>query len=336
MRRAWILPVVLLSTALRCKDAPGPALSGPASYPPESTPTLREPVTSEGCPGDGFVRLVRVRNQVGLLQAIEAAVPGDQIRLAPGTYLNGFHIDSTRDGTSDKPITLCGPREAVIDNNGFENYVGLDADWWVFRGFTVRGGLWGIYAQDARHNIIDGLLIEGTGQEGITLHGTSSNNLITRTTIRETGLTVPRYGEGIYIGDGKSGDDPADDNQIIGNFLGPNIRSEHVDVKAGTSGNLVQGNHSDATGYQWLAQFTTGVYVTYGGNDTRFIDNSIVNLSSPHTAAFQSWRGNANEFHGNSVSGTFTWGFSLAGGSSNVIGCDNQVHGGPFSNVACR
>jgi hypothetical protein len=67
------------------------------------------------------------------------ARPGEEILLAPGTYDGNF--TASHSGTSAAPVTLCGPRSAVLDggsvSRGYVFY--LDhASWWRLIGFTSR------------------------------------------------------------------------------------------------------------------------------------------------------------------------------------------------------
>jgi parallel beta-helix repeat protein len=294
--------------------------------------TAPPPSSSEGCPSSGYTRLVAVGTASQLLAALGAAQPGDQIRLASGTYAIG-QTTITRSGTAASPITLCGPRTAVVANGAF---TALDhqANHWTFQNFTLTGGIDGIVLTNANYNTLDGLLVQHVQNEGIMLHF-SKHNTITGNTVRETGEGSSQYGEGIYIGNGSTNADPADSNLVDGNTLGPNIRSEHVDVKHGTTGNVIQNNQSDATGFQYLRGMTDAVYIT-GGNGTRFTGNTVMNIPTSSVNGMQVYNGNSNIFHQNSVSGGFGTAYSITNGTGNVVYCDNSKNGsGAFSNTTC-
>jgi hypothetical protein len=80
---------------------------------------------------------------------------------------------------------------------------------------------------------------------------------------------------------------------------------------------------------------TDAVYIS-GGNGTRFTDNTVVNIPTSSVNGMQVYNGNANLFHGNSVSGGFATGFSITSGTGNVVYCDNSKTGsGMFSNITC-
>jgi parallel beta helix pectate lyase-like protein len=82
------------TAAITVTDAPPPP-------PPPPPGTL-----ARGCPTSGYTRLVNVNTKAQLDAAFSAAVAGDQIRLASGTYSGTTNL--TRSGTAANPITVCG------------------------------------------------------------------------------------------------------------------------------------------------------------------------------------------------------------------------------------
>jgi hypothetical protein len=324
MRSIWVFPLVIVLVTPR---QPGPwlPLPGPADPSP--------PLAGQACIDHPHLRRVPVATSDQLTRALGTAEPGDLIDLAEGSYRGRWVINVS--GTSGAPITLCGPRTAVIDNNGGQ--ITHEADWWVYRGFTIRHGLYGIRAGKAHHNLFDSLLVEHVGQEGVMFTDASSTNTVQRSTIRYTGEWMPLYGEAVYIGNGHTDADPSNDNRILRNTFGPGVSAEHVDIKRGTVGNLVQGNVSDATGFQFVSGSVTAILVT-GGTRTSFLDNTVRNISGRQTHGFQSWQGNQTRFHGNTAIGAFAYGFRVDGGTANVVGCDNVVLGAAsgFANVPCE
>jgi copper-binding protein NosD len=59
-----------------------------------------------GCPSSGYTRLVNVSTKAQLDAALSAALPGDQIRLAGGTYTG--RADFSRAGNASNRIVICG------------------------------------------------------------------------------------------------------------------------------------------------------------------------------------------------------------------------------------
>ncbi|MEV0226011.1 discoidin domain-containing protein [Streptomyces sp. NPDC050704] len=192
-----------------------------------------------------------------LTDALADANPGDTIELEPGAYVGTFA--ATVSGTAEHPITLTGPRDAVLSND--DGYgLHLDgADHWNLTGFAVADSAKGIVLDESDHVIIDGVEVYDTGAEAVHLRAASSDNVIKNSVIHDTGLEQPQYGEAIYVGsavnhwddfgeDGGEGPDRSDRNQALNNTIGPDVTAEHVDIKEGTEGGVVRGNTFDGDG----------------------------------------------------------------------------------------
>ena len=89
--------------------------------------------------------------------------------------------------------------------------------------------------------------------------------------VRDTGLLVAFYGEGIYVGTAHKNwckysgcqPDASDHDLIIGNDIA-NTTAENIDIKEGTTGGTISGNHLDGTGM--VASAATS-WVNVKGND---------------------------------------------------------------------
>jgi hypothetical protein len=193
---------------------------------------------------------VKVSTAAALTKALAAAVPGTMITLAPGTYAGTFVARAK--GTSAKPIALCGPRTAVLTAGAIDRgyTVHLDgAAYWQVSGFNVRGGMKGVMADNAQGNRIEGLLIDGVGDEALHLRTNSSDNLVRANTIQRAGLRTPSIGEGVYVGSAQSnwceltacGPDRSDRNVIELNAVSATT-AEAVDIKEGTTGGILRKN----------------------------------------------------------------------------------------------
>ena len=197
-----------------------------------------------------YDRRVDVSSSEELTAALANAEPGDFIYLQDGVYNGNFEI--TVDGTNRRPITLYGERGAIIEGESLETDYGLHlmADYWVISGFSIRHFAKGIMADGANHNIIQSVEIYDIGDEGLHLRSFSSDNIVRYNWIRDTGIVQPAFGEGIYIGSAvdnwgeyTNGEpDASDNNQIIGNLIGPRVPAEGIDIKEGTTGGLVSNN----------------------------------------------------------------------------------------------
>lgn len=299
---------------------------------PTTTPTTPPPPpSSAGC--DAGDRVVNVSSAGELKSALSGAQAGDCITLASGNYSIGETIIS-RSGTSSNRITLSGPRSAVLSG-----VLVPRANYWTFKGFTVTGGLWGIYSDPGSWNVYDGVEIHHTQQEGIHLHGASQHNVIQNMYIHHTGTVKPAYGECIYLGSGADGKSPADNNQVLNNRL-ELCQAEGVDVKEGTSNNLVQGNTITNVGLGRSVGSDAGIAIR--GSGAQVIDNVVT--GTPRYS-MQVWPeagwGKNNVLRGNKMSGIGAgyYGIQVRDGyqSGTTVGCDNVVIGGAkIADVTCK
>jgi hypothetical protein len=317
-----------------CGDSSGP--SNPDTPPPRILPAA--------CQSIDHLRIVDVGSEAQLKSALESALPGDLIVLADGVYPG--HYDIRRSGSPGLGIGLCGSSRATIDVGSW-NRSGIrlqGANYWTLSGFSVTNGVFAILAEDSDHNRFQGLTLHGLAQEGMILRLSSSHNLIQDNTIYDTGLGVPDWGEGIYIGSTPAkwvGGQPdrSDENLILNNSIGPGVTAEHIDVKAGSSNGTIRGNRFDGAGmlqtYEWLP------WVHVMGNGWTVEENEGVNGAAHGFKAYRDtlgW-GNGNIFSRNTVDLRAPgFGFLIDRATvGNIVRCDNVVlnAGSGFSNVSC-
>ena len=364
---AGVLAAGLLSSALAGCTSPAPS-SGPGnasapSWAPTSTPsgdsganspaagnapasasvTAHNESTSQLC---GTSKLVPVSSAAGLQAALASAHPGETIMLAAGTYAGNFVVTSS--GTQSAPITLCGQRNAILNGGDIGNGYTLHlerASWWHLKGFTVTGAQKGVMADSSDHDLIDGLYVHSTGDEGIHLRDNSSHDTISNCIVRDTGLLEPFYGEGIYVGSANKnwclysgcGPDRSDDDVIEGNNIA-DTTAENIDIKEGTTGGQITGNQFNGTGM--VESAATG-WVNVKGNDWLITDNVGVNSVKNGFQVHQvlSGWGLDNTFRGNKavVNGP-GYGFYVQNKRlGTTVSCQNTVSnaGSGFSSVSC-
>jgi hypothetical protein len=292
---------------------------------------------------------VAVSTAADLTAAIARAEPGDLIQLTAGHYVGSWTVRVS--GTSDAPIVLCGASDAVLDAASISSrdVITLKANYWTLGGFTITGGLRGVYSERASYNTLERLTIHDTGQEAVHWRVFSSHNVIRQSTIRSTGLINGEFGEGIYIGQWRghwaatTGGQPdrSDSNSVIDNVIGPAVTAEHVDAKEGTTGGIISGNTFDGRGIA-RSQPWVDSWVEINGNG--YLISGNTGSSSP-LDGFQvmvglaGW-GNENRFERNVADvGAAGFGFRIDGSASgNVVTCDNIVEGAQagFANTDCR
>jgi len=243
--------------------------AGPYAAPDaQATAAAPAPV---GCDGGG----TDVATADQLTAALAAAKPGDLIRLAAGGYAGHFTLASA--GTAGAPITLCGPRTAVLDGGEENGYtLHLDhADHARVVGLTVRGGQKGVVVDASSHVVVDGIEVTEVGEEAVHLRRGSSDNVVRRTVIRATGLRTEKFGEGIYIGSAKSNwctysdclPDRSDRNVVEANDIAETT-AESVDIKEGTTGGTVRGNTFSGAGMS-----AADAWVNVKGNEWQIVGN---------------------------------------------------------------
>jgi hypothetical protein len=281
-----------------------------------------------------------------LNQALASAAPGTTLLLAPGTYAG--HFVAKASGTSSDPISLCGPRQAVLDGGstkvGYTMY--LDgASWWRLIGFTVTGGQKGVVTDRVDHDLISGLYVHDIGDEGIHLRSFSTDNIVEGVTVRNTGLGNTKFGEGIYVGTANKNwckyttcqPDASDRNIIRDNDIS-NTTAENIDIKEGTTAGVISGNRLSGDG---MVASAATAWVNVKGNGWTISDNtgqhSLKDGFQVHRV-YTGWgKGNVFRLNQAAVNGP-GYGFYIQSASLlTVLACDNTVIGAALglSNAHC-
>jgi hypothetical protein len=340
-------------------ETPVPAPTATAT--PEPTPTATPEPAPVGCDAFPHLRRVDVASANGLDAALAAALPGDLIVLADGLYVDTFTVD--RDGTPAGRIVLCGGPGAVLGPTGLSgNVLRLTgATDWTFAGFTIRGGNIGVFAEFVHRVEFRDLDVGHVGQSGIVIRYDSTFNTVADSHVHHTGLNNPVIGEGVYVGTYHGGTQPPDgqdntaDTLVTGNYFGPYVGAEAVDVKQRTVRTTITGNWFDGTGSvpaivgagpggsnvrAWLdIQGSDSVVTGNVGVNPPFGD-AVTHAVFVYAPSSVPGSGSRNVFHGNdfAVNGS-GYGFKVGGANAatNVVGCDNAVTGAGsgFSDRPC-
>ncbi|MGY1762687.1 right-handed parallel beta-helix repeat-containing protein [Geodermatophilus sp. SYSU D00779] len=322
-------------------SAPSTSAAAPSSAAPSPVPVPTTPV--EGCDGG---RVVEVSTARDLQAALDAARPGEVIRLADGRYEGNF-VASAQAG-AEAPIRLCGGRGAVLDGGDVDGDYTLHlsgATHWQVSGLTVTGGQKGVMVDAGSGIRLEGLLVTSMGDEAIHLRTNSSDNAVVRNTIRDTGLRKPKFGEGVYVGSAEGNwcqltdcaPDRSDRNLIEGNDIA-GTTAEAVDIKEGTSDGVLRGNTFDGA-----AMVEADSWVDVKGNGWRIEGNTGTSTSADGFQVHEvvdGW-GRDTVFSGNVVSGVPELAINVAGPrairTTTTVSCDNEAGdaSGGLSNVSC-
>jgi hypothetical protein len=336
--------IALLALTLAGCGSGGQSTAPHGSPAAVGTSTAQGAVTSGGlCGSSGHVF---VSSAGELRNALASARPGETIVLAAGTYDGDFAL--SRSGTQSTPITLCGPRDAVLAGESIASDYTVHLEhvsWWRLMGFTVQGGQKGIVADGSSNDLLYGLYVHSTGDEAIHLRDFSSHDTISHSVVRDTGLLAQFFGEGIYVGSAHknwcrySGCQPdrSDDDIIVDNNIA-GTTAENIDIKEGTTGGQIAGNQFNGTG---MVESASTAWVNVKGNGWLITDNagvdSIKDGFQVHRV-YHGW-GMDNTFRGNRVNVNGPgYGFYIQSKKLNAtVACDNTVSGAAsgFSTISC-
>ena len=286
-------------------------------------------------------KIIFVSSEVQLQKALENALAGDEIIIKGGVYKGNFVIPKNTNGTEAKPIFLHGSSKVKLDGNSTQTgYVlHLKSNYWHIKGISITNGLKGLMCDEANYNVIDSLTIYNIGEEALHLRKFSTHNILKNNTITNTGLKIPDYGEGIYIGMGVSNwgkysngkEDRCDSNIVVNNKIGPGITAECIDIKEGTTGNMIVNNIFDAGGItgansadSWMDVKGNGTLIE--GNTGYNKAGSILKDGYQVHCAVNGW-GNNNIFR-NNICEVYAagYGFNIVEKSSKGNATGNKVY----------
>ena len=228
--------------------------------------------------------------------ALKNAKAGDTISIKPGTYTgvsgssasgnSNAYFYSDKSGTSSNPITIKSSDKnnpAVLQgtSTGSKYVFYLTGDYWKLDGLTIKTGKKGIMIDNGNYNIIQKCTVTNIGEEAVHFRDASCHNEIKYCTITDTGLTNPKYGEGVYVGsdkgkwESKGGDyDPSCDyNTIKANTIGSGVAAESIDLKEGTTGTKIYDNTFNGKGISG-ANYADS-FIDVKGNKTKIYNNTF-------------------------------------------------------------
>lgn len=290
-------------------------------------------------------RIVKIRNSAQLNSAIRGSRAGDLIVMAPGRYSsdNGAgDAFNNKNGNKFRPITLCGPRTAVIDNGctGCSTIFTLRKSSYInIVGMTLKNGLKAIMTEGIKRCKFDGVYISEIGMEAIHLKENSHMNMIYQSTIINTGRVRRETGEGVYIGsDDQLGVDRCFQNMVLNNRIGPGVTADGIDIKQFTYGGIIKGNILDGRSLCGCNSATSVINVK--GNSYKIIGNvgrnSVEDMFK--VAKTNSGQGRNNYFSGNRCLSGLRRGYQcvrvpdFGGGNTSP----NRVSCGQRTNARCN
>jgi hypothetical protein len=200
-------------------------------------------------------------------------------------------------------------------------------------------------ADASDYDVLSGLLVHSVGDEAIHLRDFSSHDVISHCVVRDTGQLVQFFGEGIYVGTAHknwckySGCQPdASNDDVITNNDIASTTAENIDIKEGTTGGQIIGNHLDGTG---MVPSASTAWVNVKGNDWTIADNTGVNSIKDGFQVHQVYDGwgIGNVFRANDaqVNGPGHGFYVQSKRLQAVVACNNKVSGAAlgFSTITC-
>ncbi|WP_344741700.1 fibronectin type III domain-containing protein, partial [Microlunatus spumicola] len=315
----------------------------PTSFTNGGDPYAAFPQRYATCP----TATVTVSTRAQLLSAVASATAGTVIRLNPGTY--GANIDVAANGTPDKPVWICGPRTAVIDNADTTKGYGFrvnGASNLVIAGMTVRNVQKGVAVLYSKAVTVADLRVETIGDEAIHLKNQTTDSTVIGNSISTTGLNAAGYGEGVYIGTAEGNwclynscaPDTSDRNLVAFNDIS-GTTAEPMEAKAGTSDgtmwkNTLDGAAITSTDTDSLVQVMGNGWVVAGNKGTHAPEDAIQVWNT--TAGY----GQNNIVYGNAIADALP-GYAVRmpfNDGGNVVGCDNAAPAASLgmSNKSCQ
>ena len=347
-----ILPLLGACDAERSMSPSSDLLHESAALAPAAVTPV---AAAASCSAPSSARVVKVSSATALKSALANAQPGDFIQLADGRYVGRY--EARKVASSQKPITVCGSKSAVLDGGSLSGGYGLylnGARYWVFRGFSITNALKGVMVDYSYNNVLENLTVHDIADEVIHLRRHSSHNIIANNYLYRGGR-VSYMGEGIYLGSSQNNwcsytgcrPDTVSHNQIRDNLI-EDMTAEGIELKEATRNNVVDGNTVRRAGKQQKGSSTSaaGSIATRGGGST-FSNNTVVGCSSSCPvngiqvySGGSSGDGDNNSFRGNTLDVQSSgYGISVSSGQTgNTIACDNVVQNARkgYSNVKCR
>ncbi|WP_224371045.1 CBM96 family carbohydrate-binding protein [Hyalangium versicolor] len=198
--------------------------------------------------------------------AMQNAAPGATLLIAPGTYTGSKSTGgdpggqglfySGKSGTASSPIVLksCDPsnpatlRGSAVNDGSYG--IHLTGDYWQIRDLIITQAQKGIMIDNGNHNVLSNLEVHLIGDEGVHFRDGSSYNTLEHSRIYDTGNYQAAYGEGAYVGSDASA---SYEHVVIGNVIrytnfDGDITAEHIDIKEGADGTLVEYCTFNGTG----------------------------------------------------------------------------------------
>ena len=195
---------------------------------------------------------------------INALQPGDELVLSGGMYTLSERFSFAIAGTESEAITIRaadGEVPHLHRPNANQNIIDIDqAEHVTIRGIEFSGGSAGIRISGARFLTIEGCEVHDTGDVAIR----ANDSGVTYESLRILGNHIHHTnntGEGMYLGCNNAGCEVTD-SLIEGNYIHhtnqPSVsQGDGIELKEGSSGNVIRDNVIHDTNYPCILTYAT-------------------------------------------------------------------------------
>ena len=220
---------------------------------------------------------IEITPQDDIHAAVAALQPGDELILAGGTYVLDREVLINLYGTAAQPIVIrakAGEFPVLLQTNPGRRTVDFDGAAYIeFRGIEINGGSQGIRMREADYITLADCEIHNTEDVAVAVNwtGTYTGLKILRNHIHHTKHT----GEGLYLG--CNNDFCRVENSLIdGNYIhhtnGPTVtQGDGIELKEGSSGNVISNNVIHDTNYPGIL-----TYSTVGNGPPNIIEGNVM------------------------------------------------------------
>lgn len=227
-----------------------------------------------------------IENGALLRSAIQGLTPGQKLEIGTGTYsVNSWFTIDLR-GTQENPIWICAKEGAVpvlTRPNTSQNAVNIGASggsrYLALHNLEITGGDTLLKLYDCAELWIHQCHIHHGNGAGITANSVNTDHLyLTENEIHATGGTA----EGMYLGANYSAK-VMSNSTVAGNHIYDcnGSQGDGIEVKQGSYGNWIVGNHVHDTNYPGIIAYGTD------GNPVNIIESNIIYRSNDNAMQVQ-------------------------------------------------
>jgi len=209
--------------------------------------------------------------------AVTALLPGDELILGGGEYTLSSAILINSFGTPDEPIIIrakAGENPVLRQTNSGQFAIDIDGAAYIeLHGVEIIGGRQGIRMREADYITVADCEIHDTEDVAIAVNwtGTYTGLTLVRNHIYDTNNT----GEGMYLGcnnDFCRVENSLIDSNYIHHTNGPTVtQGDGIELKEGSSGNVISNNVIHDTNYPGIL-----TYSTVGNGPPNIIEGNVI------------------------------------------------------------